>query len=156
MNKFLVLVISTFFFNVSTAQTKAIKITNIKTNKVKIIKENKRIDLKTADGLRIKGKFKIENDNTISIHNNQINLKDITTLKRNSLLSSMVTSGLFIYGGGLVAGLGVIIGVFVDSTAYLLAIPAAGMIYIGIKSPNFSKNYKTDKGWTYEIITISD
>jgi hypothetical protein len=30
------------------------------------------------------------------------------------------------------------------------------MIYTGIKSPNFNKNHKTDKGWKFEIITISD
>jgi hypothetical protein len=75
-------------------------------------------------------------------------------LKRNPLFTSILTSGFLIYGGALTAGFGVIIGIFVDSTAYLLTIPAAAMIYTGIKSPNINRNYNTDKGWKFEIISM--
>ena len=156
MKKLFLLIFSSLFFNVAIAQTNAIKITNINTNKEKIIKENKRIKLKTFDGRKIKGRFKIENNSTIIIDNVRINLSDIDALKRNPLLTSILTSGFLIYGGAITAGFGVLIGVLVDSTAFWLTIPAARMIYTGIKSPNFNKNHKTDKGWKFEIITISD
>lgn len=156
MKKIFLIIIGLFFFNLLIAQHQAIKITNINTNKEKVIKENKRIKLKIFDGRKIKGRFKIENNSTIVVDNFRIDLSDIDALKRNPLLTSIFTSGFLIYGGALTAGLGVLIGILADSTAFWLTIPAAGMIYAGIKSPNFNKNHKTDKGWKFEIITISD
>ena len=156
MKNIFLLIFSSLFFNVAIGQTNALIMTNSNTNKEKIIKETKRIKLKTVDGLKIKGRFKIENDSTISMDNVPINLSDIAALKRNPLLVSLFTSGFLIYGGAITAGFGVLIGVLVDSTAYWLIIPAAGMIYTGIKSPNFNKNHKTDKGWKFEIIKIAD
>ncbi|ARV08277.1 hypothetical protein BTO05_00965 [Winogradskyella sp. PC-19] len=156
MKKILLIIISLFFFNQIIAQNQAIKITNINTNKEKIIKENKRIKLKTFDGRKIKGRYKIENNSTIVVDNVRIDLSDIDSLKRNPLLTSIFTSGFLIYGGAITAGFGFIIGILADSTAFWLVLPAAGMIYTGIKSPNINKNHKTDKGWKFEIITISD
>ncbi len=156
MKKILLFIISLFFFNQIIAQNQAIKITNINTNKEKIIKENKRIKLKTFDGRKIKGRYKIENNSTIVVDNVRIDLSEIDSLKRNPLLTSIFTSGFLIYGGAITAGFGVLIGVLANSAAFWLTIPAAGMIYTGIKSPNFNKNHKTDKGWEFEIITISD
>jgi hypothetical protein len=145
VKKLFLLIISSLFFNVAIAQSNAIKITNLNTNKEKIFKENRRIKLTTLDGRKIKGRFKVENS-VIIIDNVRINLTDITELKRNPLLTSILTSGFLIYGGAITAGIGVLIGVVVDSAALLLTIPAAGMIYTGIKSPNFNKNHKIEKG----------
>ncbi|MFP4847024.1 hypothetical protein [Winogradskyella sp. PE311] len=156
MKKNFLIAISLLFFNIIIGQNNAIKITNINSNKEKIIKENKRIKLTTFDGRKIKGRFKIENSSTIIIDDVRIDLPDIDSLKRNPLLVSIFTSGFLIYGGAVMAGFGVLIGVLVDSAAFWLTIPAAGMIYTGIKSPNFNKNHKKDKGWKFEIITISD
>lgn len=77
-------------------------------------------------------------------------------MKRNPLLTSVLTTGLLVYGGAVTLGFGVLIGVLVDSTAFLLAIPAAGMIYAGIKSPNFHKKYKKENDLIFEIITLSE
>ena len=156
MKKNFLIAISLLFCNILIGQNQAIKITNSSSNKEKIIKENKRIKLTTFDGRKIKGLFKIENSSTIIVDNARIDLSDIYSLKRNPLLTSIFTSGFLIYGGALAAGFGALIGVLADSTAFWLAIPAAGMIYTGIKSPNVNRNYKTDKGWKFEIITISD
>ena len=156
MKKNFLIAISLLFFNILIGQNQAIKITNSTSNKEKIIKENKRIKLITFDGRKIKGRFKIENKSTIVVDNVRLDLSDIDALKRNPLLTSIFTSGFLIYAGALTAGFGVLIGVLVDSTAFWLTIPAAGMIYTGIKSPNFNKNHKTDKGWEFEIITLSD
>jgi len=156
MKKLFLLIIGLFFINVAISQNNALKITNLNTNKEKIIKENRKIKLKTSDGRKIKGQFKVENNSNIIIDDVRINLTDIEELKRNPLLTSILTSGFLIYGGAITAGFGVLIGVLADSAAFWLTIPAAGMIYTGIKSPNFNKNHKTDKGWKFEIITISD
>lgn len=72
--------------------------------------------------------------NSILIKNDKLEIKDIGYLKRDPLFPSILTTGLLVYGGTITAGFGVIIGIFVDKTAYLLTMPAAGMIYAGIKS----------------------
>lgn len=156
MKKIFLLIISAFFFNTVIAQNSAIKITNVNTNKEKIIKENRRIKLKTSDGRKIKGRFKVEDNNTIIIDNVRINFTDIDELKRNPLLTSILTSGFLLYGGAITAGFSILVGVFVDPAVFLLTIPAAGMIYTGIKSPNFNKNHKIEKGWKFERISIPD
>ncbi len=156
MGKLFLIFISSIFFNLAIAQTNAIKITNINTNKEKIIKENKRIKLTTYDGRKINGRCIIENYNTIIVDNVRVNLSEIDSLKKNPLLTSIFTSAILIYGGVITAGLGVLIGLVVDSTAFWLTIPAAGMIYTGIKSPNFKKSHKTYKGWKFEIVKLSD
>jgi len=156
MKNLLLLLISTVIFNVAAAQTKAIKITNLNTNKEKIIKENKRIKLRTLDGQQLSGRFKIVNTNTISIDDLTIDLADIDALKRNPLLVSIIGPTFLIYFGALIVGVSVIAGVFADASSFWFVIPGAGLIYTGIKSPNFNKNHKRDKGWTYEIITLTD
>ena len=50
MKKLISLLLSLFFLNCLVAQEKAIKIFNEKTGKEIIIKENKRIRIKTLDG----------------------------------------------------------------------------------------------------------
>jgi hypothetical protein len=156
MKNLFLLIISAFFFNVVIAQNNAIKITNLNTNKEKVFKENRKIKLKTSDGQKIKGRFIVENNNTIIIDDVRINLTDIEELKRNPLLTSILISGFLIYGGAITVGFAVLIGVFADSSAFWLPIPAAGMIYTGIKSPNLNKNHKIDKGWKFEIISKPD
>lgn len=118
MKKLFLLIISVFCFNVATSQNNAIKITNLNSNKEKIIKENRRIKLKTSDGRKIKGRFKVENNSTIIINDLQINLADIEELKRNPLFTSIFTSGFLIYGGAITAGFGFLIGALVDTTAF--------------------------------------
>lgn len=156
MKNISLVIISLFFFNIVVAQKQAIKITNLKNNKEKIIKENKRIKLKTFDGRKIKGRFTIENENTIVIKGVQVDLTDISQLKRNPLLTSILTSTFLIYGGMIVGGIGIIIGVFADTAGFWLTLPAAGMVYTGIRTPNINKNHKVDKGWKFEIVTLPD
>ncbi|MFC5044833.1 hypothetical protein ACFSTE_21740 [Aquimarina hainanensis] len=136
------------------SQKRAIKITHHILQKEIIIKENKRIKIKTTGGDKISGRFKIEN-NSIIIKGTQIEISDIETIKRNPLLLSILITGLFTYGGALMLGFGALIGALVNPSAFLLAIPATGMIYIGAKSPNFNRKFKRDKNWRVEIITPS-
>lgn len=155
MKKLTILIFSLLIANSIFSQEQAIKITNEVSQKEIIIKENKRIKIKTLDGQKLSGRFKIEN-NSILIKNQQIELSQIGEIKRNPLLVSIVTSSFFIYVGAITLGVAVLIGVFADSSAFLFAIPAAGLIYAGIKSPNFGRKFKSDSNWTFEIITISE
>lgn len=154
--KIFLIIIGLFFCNLLIAQNQAIRITNIRTNKEKIFRENTRIKLKTCDGQKIKGRFRVENESTIVIDNTRIDLSDLDAVKRNPLLTSILTSGFFICGGAFTAYYGVIIGAFAVPAAFWVTIPAAGMIYTGIKPPNINKNHKKAKGWKFEVITISD
>lgn len=145
-----------FFANILYAQDQqAIKLTNQTTQKEFLIKENKRIIVETTDGKKFSGRFSLA-DNTITIDNEKLEIADIVYLKRNTLVTSTLTTGLLVYGGAVTAGFGALIGVLIQPSAFLLFIPAAGMIYAGIKSPNFHKKYKTEKDWTFEPITLSE
>lgn len=152
MKTILILVVSLFFVNLAFAQGHAIKISNPDSGKEIIIKEYKRIKIRTADGRKISGRFEIEENNIISINRERFELTDIQELKRNPLLTSVLTGGLLIYGGAITAGFGAIIGVFIQPSGFLLFIPAAAMIYAGTKSPNFNRRYKNDGSWTFEIV----
>lgn len=154
MTKLYFIIMSLFVFNISIAQTKAIKITKLDSNKERIIKENKRIKLRTLDKKLVKGRFKVLDNQTIMIEDINIKLSDIKELKRNPLIISILTTGILIYAGAATAGVSVIAGIFADSAAFWFILPAAGLIYAGIRSPNFNKNYKINKGWIYEVISI--
>ena len=155
MKKIVLFLSLLFVANFISAQVKAIKITNESTQKDKIIKENKRIKVFTSDGRKLKGRFKIE-DNTIFIQGESINLSDIVALKRHPLLVSIVSGTILVYFGTLTIGIGVLIGLIVDTTAFWVTIPGAALIYAGLKPPNYNKKYKTKRNWNFEITTISD
>lgn len=153
MKKMALLMFCLLIGNSLFSQEQAIKITNQLSKKEIVIKENKRIKIKTVDGKRISGRFKIEN-NSIIIEDEQIALADIAYIKRHPLLVSILTSSVLIYAGVVLAGAAVLVGVLIDSSAYLLTIPAAGLIFTGIKSPNFSRKFKTANNWTLETIAV--
>ncbi len=140
----------------SVAQKQALEISNSETNKQRVIKENKRIKIITANGQKLSGRFTIENDNTLLIRNQTIAFSDIASIKRDPLLLSIFTSGFLIYAGAITMGVGTIIGIFVESSGFLLAIPGAAMIYAGIKSPNVLKNYKSDSNWSFKVIQLQE
>ena len=122
-----------------------------------IIKENKRIRIRTVDDQKISGRFKIIGKETILIKKKKIELANIEKIKANPLLISIVTNGLFIYIGASITIVGIAVaGITSQSSLFLLAIPGSGMIYTGIKSPNFLKGYKKNSNWNYELITTSE
>ncbi|MEY8019372.1 hypothetical protein AB8P51_00945 [Muriicola sp. SD30] len=154
MKQISVLSLLLFIINISWAQENALKITNSVSGKEIIIKENKRIKIKTTEGKKISGRFTRSDNKSIFLKGEEIVLQDILEIKRNPLLLSIFSSGFFIYVGAITAGFGVIIGALIDSTAFWLTIPGAAMIYTGIKSPNFLRKFKRDKNWTFEWIAI--
>ncbi|MFK5889489.1 MAG: hypothetical protein QM486_02020 [Flavobacteriaceae bacterium] len=152
MKKIIILLISVFFINLTFSQERVIKITSPNSNKEITIKENRRIKIKTFDGKKISGKFKILDNENILIKNRRIELTDIQKIKRNPLLISIVTDVFIIYNGVALLGASLVISAFTsESSALLLMIPASGIIYGGIKSPNFLKGYNKNRGWKYKI-----
>lgn len=143
------------FVQTIAAQTQYLKITNLDTKNEKIIQENARVKLIKTNGLKLKGRLHIKED-LLYIDYVQVKLEDVAAIKRNPLLVSIITSGVFIYLGIVTAGVGALIGALGEVTGYLLILPGAAMIYAGVKPPNFSKNYQTVMGWQYEIITVTD
>jgi len=157
MKKTIILLISLFFINLTFSQKRVIKITNLNSNREIIIKENRRIKIKIFDGEKISGKFKILDNENILIKNRQIEIKDIQKIKRNPLLISIGTDVFIIYNGVALLGASLVISaVTSESSALLLMIPALGIIYGGIKSPNFLKGYNKNRDWKYEIKIISE
>lgn len=102
---------------------------------------------------RISGKYRIDN-NFIVINGERIALTDSADIKRNPLLVTALSNGLLIYGGARTIGFGVIIGVFTNTTAFLLTIPLTAMLYAVIKWPNFSKKNKNDGTYIIEFTTL--
>jgi hypothetical protein len=155
MKTMTLLVLSVFFVNLICAQEQALKITNHTSGKEILLKEHKRIKIKTVAGQKISGRFSVENSQVITINNAQVALTDIAEIKRNPLLISVFTSSLLIYAGAITAGMAAIIAATIDTTAIWLVIPAAGLVYAGIKSPNFYRKFTPGGGWTFAIITTS-
>jgi hypothetical protein len=154
MKKAIILLISIFFANVLYAQEqKAIRITKQDSHREVLIKENKRIIIKTVDDVKFSGRYTVAQD-AIIIKDVFIPLADIKYLKRHPAFSSILTTFVFVYGGFVTATMGVALGVFVDPNAFYLTIPALGLIYAGLQKPNFHKKYKAEKNWMFEIVTI--
>ena len=138
------------------SQQQALRITRPEAKREYIIKENKRVRIRTADGQKVSGRIQFLGADKIVVKGTTYELSDIMSIKRNPLFFSIVTNGLLIYGGMVAAGVGAIIAALSDTTGLLLLIPAAGLIYAAIKAPNFSRNFKTDANWNFEIITLPD
>lgn len=122
-----------------------------------MILENKRIRIKTMDGEKFTGRFKILDNEHFIIKNNIIELSKIEILKKHPLIMSIIINGgLYYIGSGMVV-LPLILYPFTqDASAFLYAIPGTGLIYAGAKSPNILKGYDKSKGWKYGIISVPD
>lgn len=154
--KLIILIFNLCFISLSFSQEQAIKIYNENFKKEVILKENKRIKVKTRDGEKISGKFKIVDHQTLMIKNKKIAFNQIEKIKRNPLALSIITKVFFYYYSAAFAGASIVIYAFSgNATSFLLAIPAGLLIYGGSKCPNVLKGYKTTRNWCYEIVTIS-
>lgn len=155
MKNSILILIGFLFFQQAFSQNKAIRIVNNETQKETIIKEHKRIRLKTIDSNKISGKFSIIDNENILIRSKTINLNDIEKIKRNPLLMTIVVDGLLIYAGAAMVVLPLFLTLLSGDTLaiFFWGVPGAGLIYSGIKSPNPLKGYKTSQ-YTYKIINL--
>lgn len=155
MKKLALILLMLFAGQATFAQERALKITNSETQKEIIINENRSIKISTADGQKVKGRFSVLDNSHIVLDGREFALNEIRDIKRNPLLTSIFTTGLLIYGGGILTGFGALIGVLVDSNAYWLMVPGAAMIFTGLKSPNINRKFSKDKNWVLEIVTLA-
>ena len=145
--------ITLFLITTSYAQEKGITISHKNTSKEKLIKENTRIRLKTIQGKKITGKFKIIDANTIKIRKNEITITDIKKIKQHPLAYSLPV-GILLFSGGTAISIGGAIGTGFsggDPAGFLfggLLVTTLGVIRV----PNLLKGYKKSKGWEYKII----
>jgi hypothetical protein len=135
------------------AQEKALKVIQEDTKKAIVFKNNSRVKIKTTDGTRLRGKLFIKDD-TIYVNNIFVNLEDIIMIKKDPLVIYILTSAFLIYTAASTAGIAFIMGVLVDSSSFLLAIPAAAVFYTGLKAPNFSKKYKLENGRSLQLVDL--
>lgn len=152
LNKITLILLAFCTLQMGLAQERMVKMTNELTQKEITIKENRRVKVKTTDGQKINGRVKILGDQTIVVNNRKIELSEIQEMKKDPLLVSIFSGAVLIYAGVLAIGMGAIIGVFVQSSGFLLAIPGTALIYAGTNPPNFSRRYKNDGQWRIEII----
>ncbi len=134
------------------SQQRILKVHNPKTGQTIKIKENKRVKLITKDGTKMKGKIQILDNEQITLKKKTINLSDIAQIRRSPWIGSALTSGLALYSGATLFGIGVIAGVFGGSQPLLWMIPGAGLIYLGI-NPLSKTAYVPDNDLQLEVIT---
>ncbi len=145
-------------FNVAIAQEKGLKIFNTDKGKEVLIKENKRLKIKMADGSRISGRLRIIDAETIMLNHKTVKLAEIVKLKRNPLLTSSLTKTVFYTAAGIVAFSGIITSVVTGNVAFsVILVPVfAPLVYGGVKPPNFYRNYKSYRKWEYEIVSLQE
>lgn len=138
------------------AQENVLQLANEERGIVRTITENKRVRVKTKDGLKFKGKLVIVDKNTIAIDNTPIPLESIEKIKRDPLLLNILSSTGFIYLGAITIGLGVLIGVLADSAAIIpTALVGGGFITLGLLSPSYIPARKMSNGWDLSVQTIN-
>lgn len=145
--KFLI-ALSLLFTCFTYAQDGIIKIMNNKNHKEIIIKENKRIRLKTIEDEKISGRFKIIDAQTILIRGKEIKLSEIIKIKKHPLLVSILTNIGLVY---FTSGFTLLTYYLTSSAEVAVILGLSGAIYGVFKTPNILKGYQVDT-WTIEII----
>jgi len=141
------------------AQERMLLITNLVTQKEKVIKENKRIKIKTVSGGKLVGRLHIIDKNTISLRGVSISLTDLEMIKKHPLIGSIGHSI-----GSLALGAGTLILGAIASDSYLGGENASdvylytgvlatlGAIYMATQPINlFDKGHSINKKWRFEI-----
>lgn len=131
----------------TSAQVKALKVNHPDSEKVIVIKENKRTIVKTKMGEKVKGRLMFVDDETISLKGQEILLADVVKIQHNPLILSIVIDGLIFYVGGALAGIGLLVAAFGGSAgaAIAFAVPAAALMYAAATSTKVTKGYKPTK-----------
>lgn len=107
--KAIVTCIFLFTISVCFSQKSALVITNLEKNKVKVIKENRRIKITTISGGKLVGRLKVLDERTIRLRGVPIALSEIIKIKRHPLIGSIGNAvgfvslgmGITVLGAGL-------------------------------------------------------
>ena len=141
------------FFQLAAAQINGIKLYHAESNEEVFLEENKRIRVKTIDGQRISGRFKLVDDEHFVLKSNYFSLSDIETIKRHPIVVSSLIDGILFNAGMGLMTLPIIIFPFTGETGIVYYLFSGVLVtYAGAKSPNPLRGFKKSKGWQYTII----
>ena len=140
MVKIVFLITSLFFVNLIFSQNNVVKIVEEKTGNTILIQEISRIRVKTFDGKRINGRFKIINDRTMLLKGKEISLTNIKKIKRNPLAMTVATNVALLVVGGSIS----VIAIYVGGAAPGI-IFSGGTLATMVLGPNILKGYSSNK-----------
>jgi len=124
------------------AQEKQLQITKIKDGKTFVIKENKRVKIKTVDGEKLFGRLKFVDNNTLLIDEKTLPLEAIKYIKNRSLATSIIATSLIVVGS-LTLGFSSVIAIVDTQAALITSISSLGVTTFAILLPNLSKKFST-------------
>ena len=87
------------------SQTNCVQLTNSKSGKIYEIEDDKRVKIKTKEGEKYFGRFKIVDSTSIQISGKTIPLEDIVVFKNRSTTMLFLSAGLITIGA-LTVGIG--------------------------------------------------
>lgn len=135
------------------AQDRVLEMAQNGADQVRTFKENKRVKVKTVEGEKYIGRFKILDANTIEIKGNSIPLDSIANIKSRSVGAGIVGTVLIISGAYLVL-ISPMMALVASSTAGIIMVSGgAGMTLSGIFFNEFAINHRNNK-WSYNIIDL--
>ncbi len=138
-----------------TTQGQSLSIKNTLNGKEKIIKENRRIRIKTVNKDKFKGRFKIIDNSRICIKNDTIAIQDISYIRKDPFALKIVITGGLIYLGSSLIIVGLVFDAFGAATAIsgsTLSITGVGVLGLGFLSPVLIPSKKTKNNWHIEIV----
>ncbi len=148
--KSLFLILLIIFTNPLLAQEKSIEIYKSGSDKMKTIKQNKRVKIRTKSGEKIIGRFQVLDKTTIEIKGKEIPIHSIQNIKRRSIIAGVGSTALIVYGGVFIATAAVV-SHFGDSEGAALGIGSGVLIgSAGIILLSFTNNHPQPQ-WYYQI-----
>jgi len=132
------------------SQNKTLEITNIKTGKTQVFKENQRVKIRTLDHKKWVGILKITDSVSFSVNNHIVALDSLQSIKNQpkvlgTVKTVVLISGLAIVGASLIAASGG------NDAAFLLFTVGAGTTISAGIIEGLNSNY-TKRKWTYKIV----
>ena len=136
------------------AQENYIRIYKPNTNKEYRIQENKKIRIVTNDGQKIKGRFTIVDPSHIRMKNQKIPISEISKIKRNPFLETLVVNGSLYFFGNQFFFVG-LFGYGIGREPIFLAgiVAGVGMVYLATKSPSILRYRSKKRNWNFEIVS---
>lgn len=138
------------------AQEAALLMRQSTTGEQVAFEETRRITIKTVDGKKHTGKFRVVDNHHIQIKDHVIPLDSIVLIRSNSMFRAIASTAFFLYLGAISVGVFISFAIASSNIAYipLAALPVA--VFYAFKSPNFSNGHKTKKHWQYSIVNYSE
>lgn len=131
------------------AQEKGLKLTHKQKDRLKFLKENRRIKVFTKDGNKYKGRFSIIDSETIEIKGEKIDLANISVIRKKDIGTSITK----VVGLGI--GTSVIIASAVSSNIFTILIGTTfgiGFDILALAVPEIAIGELDNQRWSYSTI----